>query len=286
MATKGASFGGLGAATTGIGLLANLMPSKFDRSGKHANVPQRVGANIVKYGVAQTNLGLVIINSPKIMQQRYALGSIVAGAGSFIEAFNVPGKSLQTSDVRRFGVGPLLKSVVGSTGQNTTTLTILGDAQGKFYNFYYLWLNSIVRTEGMDKSWESPLNDTYPYEVSYFDQYASTIIMNECNVNMNVVTETSLLGAFPISISEKQMNWNNTGLMSFTVEIAYRYVSIKDVETDVITFERPPVKFSLGIVAALIKAGNAIQLAQSIKSSGGSSAAALVAVGASALSAF
>lgn len=286
MATKGASFGGLGAATTGIGLLANLMPSKFDRSGKYASIPKRVGANIVKYGVAQTNLGLVIINSPKIMQQRYALGSIVAGAGSFIEAFNVPGKSLQTSDVRRFGVGPLLKSVVGSTGQNTTTLTILGDAQGKFYNFYYLWLNSIVRTEGMDKSWESPLNDTYPYEVSYFDQYAATIIMNECNVNMNVVTETSLLGAFPISISEKQMNWNNTGLMSFTVEIAYRYVSIKDVETDVITFERPPVKFSLGIVAALIKAGNAIQLAQSIKSSGGSSAAALVAVGASALSAF
>lgn len=286
MATKGARAAGLGLATTGLGVLANLLPSKFDRSGEVATVPKRIGANIVKYGVAQTNLGLVTINSPKILMTRYSLGSIVSGAGSFIEGFNVPGKSIQTSDVRRFGVGPLLKNPVGSTGQNTTTITVIGDAQGRFYNFYYLWMNSIVRTEGLDKAWTQTLNDAYPYEVSYYDDYATNIVMHECDVRMDIVTETTLIGAFPISISEKQMNWNNTGMMTFTVELAYRYTTIKDVETNVVAFTRPPAKTNIGVVAALIKAGNAIQLAQSIRSSGGSGAAALVAVGASALSAF
>lgn len=286
MATKGARAAGLGLATTGLGVIANLLPSKFDRSGKAASEPKRVGADIIKYGVAQTNLGLVTIPSPKIMQSRYSLGGTVASVGSFVESFNVPGKSIQTSDVRRFGVGPLMKTPVGSTGQNTTTITVIGDAQGRFYNFYYLWLNSIVRTEGLDKAWTQTLNDAYPYEVSYFEDYAANITMHEHNVRMDVVTETALLGAFPISISDKQMNWNNTGMMTFTVEFAYRYITIKDVETNVVAFTRPPAKTNLGIVAALIKAGNAIQLAQSIRSSGGSGAAALVAVGASALSAF
>lgn len=291
MATRGASLGGLGAATTGIGVVANLMPSKFKRTGKHATLPKQVGADIAKYGVAQTNMGFVRIYTPEILKQRYSVGleAMVTGAGSFVEAFNVPGKSIQVSDVRRFGVGPMHKSVVGSTAQNTTTITVLGDAQGKFYNFYYLWMNSIVRFEGMKKAWtdDNIINNTRPYEVSYHRDYASTISMHECNVRMDIVTQTELIGAFPISISEKQMNWNNTGMMTFNVEFAYDYSNIEDVEQKTEGFDEPPLGMpNLGIVAKLIKAGNAIQLARSIRSSGGSGAAALVAVGASAISAF
>lgn len=286
MATRGVSA--LGAITTGVGVAGNalgLFGNKFDRKGQLASTSKNVAAEITKRGVQQSNLGLTMINMPKIMQNRYNLRQTVMGVTNFVEAFNVPGRALQTSEHRRQGVGPMYRMPVGSTAQNTTTLTIISDGEGKFYKFFYLWMSSIVRTEGMKKSWDTPdTHGSFPYEVSYFNEYATTVKFIEADARMDVITETELLGAFPVSVSEKQMNWNNTGLMQFTVEMSYRHVNITDLEKDVLSFKDAPPPNKTGLVATLIKAGNAVQLLRSIKSSGGSTVVGIAAAGASALS--
>lgn len=286
MATRGVSA--LGAITTGVGVAGNalgLFGKKFDRTGTYASLSKNVAADITKRGVQQSNLGLTMISMPKIMQNRYNLRQTVMGVTSFVEAFNIPGRALQTSEHRRQGVGPMYRMPVGSTTQNTTTLTIISDGEGKFYKFFYLWMASIVRTEGMKKSWDTPdTHGSFPYEVAYFNEYASTVKFIEANTRMDVITETELLGAYPVSISEKQMNWNNTGLMQFTVEMAYRHVNVVDLEEKVLTFKDAPPPNKAGLLATLIKAGNAVQLLRSIKSSGGSTVTGIAAAGASALS--
>jgi len=286
MATRGVSA--IGAVTTGVGVVGTalgLFGNKFDRKGEYASLSKSVAAEITKRGVQQSNLGIAMISMPKIMQKRYNLRQTVMSVMNYVEAFNVPGRALQTSEHRRQGVGPMYRMPVGSTTQNTTTLTLISDGEGKFYKFFYLWMASIVRTEGMKKSWDTPdSHGTLPYEVSYFNEYASTVKFIEANTRMDIITETELLGAYPVSISEKQMNWNNTGLMQFTVEMAYRHVNVVDLEEKVLTFKNTATPIKTGLVATLIKAGNAVQLLRSIKSSGGSTVTGIAAAGASALS--
>lgn len=256
-------YAALGAGSTAVGAIGNLFgafSTPKDTSGEWATYPKTSGAHITRFGVQQSNLGMVRCFTPPILKDRYNLDQMMRGVVFFTEAFNSIGHSIQTSEVRRYGTGNMIRMPVGNVNRNNVTITVMSDGEGLMYRLFYAWLNSIVKGD-FKGSWY--MEDSFgvaPYEVSYFEDYRTDMMLYELDPRMNTINEISLLDAYPIGISEKNMNWNGTNIVSFQVELCYRKVHIVDYDKDILKpkpFRRPT---NMNVIGKLIKAMNLIQV--------------------------
>lgn len=261
-------LGALGAAATVGGLISNAFDKKKTK-GARAGLATEIPAEINQYGIQRDNLGVVDCTVPKGMEARYKLPSIVKGIAYRSEQFNVPGVSIQTSDIRRYGIGPTQRMPIGSVNNSTFTLNFIADQQGIYYQYFKAWMDYIVHFDDR----KTPMNvaskfGTFNYEVEYMENYVTDIKLVELDPKYNEITTTTLVDAYPVAIQDKQINWGNSGLMMFTVEFAFAAsdTSYKQLEAG---FAKEVSANGSGIIGNLIKAGNTLQLLSSIKKSGG-----------------
>lgn len=253
----------LNTAMNALGTVAALKSlfgkSTGGASGKLGNFMSEIRAA----GVARTNLFDVEITAPRV-----SAGNATASKLSlFAEAAVLPGRTISTVDITRFGYGPQEKAPY-SMQYNDVTLTFIGDGRGEIYKFFYNWMQGIVRG---DYDVANPAKtDTWgkkAYEVEFKSEYATNISIRQYNEQGDKIITNVLYDAFPISVPDVSLSWSDSSMMQFSVTFAY----LQNVVTDALA----PAAVSKGGIQGLstlqklVKIGTAVQVIQGLKGTRG-----------------
>lgn len=283
-------FNIIGTASTLGGVVSNVMRAgkKKAEGGPNHIWAKEIPTHINSYGIQRDNLGVIICPVPAVLRQRYNNNNEnIVGVTRRTEAYNVPGSIIQTSDSRRYGVGPVSRLPVGTVTNTNFTINFVADQMGLYYQYFVAWMDGIVHYNGRSRASISTADQwgSHFYEVSYFKDYAVDLTLNEMDEKFNTIIETKLVGAYPISISDKAMSWGNSGLVTFNVEFAY---VATDTNINKISnngkLPPPPKARSQGMLGSILKGASIVQAVSSMRGRGGiGNAVGLVAAGASAL---
>lgn len=280
----------LGTATTVGGLLSNALGGgNRATGGEHASWAKQIPQHIKDYGIQRDNLGLIMCPVPKVMRDRYGnANDQIYGVTRRSDSFNVPGTSIPVTDVRRYSTGPSVKVPIGTVNSTNFTINMIADQRGLYYQWMVAWMDGITNFNGRSSRAITQPNTwgSYFYEVNYFTDYSVDLTILEMDEQYNSIIETKLVGAYPVAISDKQINWGSSGLMSFNVEFVYTALDTK-IDKVQPPGTLPPVAApaSSSALGTLLKG---LSIAQALTSMRGKSnigtVAGLVATGASVLS--
>jgi hypothetical protein len=248
---------------TGMNALGTFAVAKSLFGGKSEEAKSKVNrffSEIRASGVARTNLFDVVITPPKMMNGNKTVNKI----SLYAEGASVTGRSIQTADLKRYGIGPQEK-IPYSMQYNDITLTFIGDGKGEVYKFFYNWMQGIVRGDSGVTTYDTEKdgNGKTSYEVEFKSNYATNIIVTTYNEQGDPVLYTRLIGAFPISVPDISLSWSDSGMMQFSVTFAYLQSQLADTET--------PIKVGKGGVEGLsalqklVKIGTAVQAISALK---------------------
>lgn len=147
-----------------------------------------------------------------------------------VEMTTLPGVSLATNEIRRYGVGALeMKPYVSVFAPHD--VTILGDSSGKIHDFFQSWLNLIVNfnsstalkdTDTTNNNAGIIQSNKYWYEVSYKESYQTNLTFVSYDRQGEESIKVHLMQAYPIFLAPVAMSWNSTNnLVRFPISFAY-----------------------------------------------------------------
>jgi hypothetical protein len=183
--------------------------------------------NIDKYGVVQTNKFLVLFNSPAILQgtsiadvSRTTLSSETERMMTFrAESVKVPGIALQSTDINRYGYGPMQKMPFNAAF-TPNSVTFISDKNGEIYKYFYAWIANIFNFSGTTSG---STNIGASYRVEHKDYYTTDLHVYVFDNFGNLVKDIVMYRAFPESMNEITLGWgDNNALMKVTVTFSYR----------------------------------------------------------------
>lgn len=192
-------------------------------------------SNLGPSGVLQTNKFLVGMYSPLIMQNTSINGTSTSDVERLIqfraESVKIPGVTLLTADVNRYGVGTL--QAMPFTAQFTpNTISFISDRNGILYKYFYTWLNSIFDYSGTQLGGSNVINKNPSYRTEYKDNYVTDLHVYIYDNYGNQVQEIVMFKAFPKAVNDISLGWsNNNELLKVTVEFSYRDWSMVGVSS-------------------------------------------------------
>lgn len=170
-----------------------------------------------KSGVMRNNKFLVRIPMPYGMtfartgaNGRSRLEETARHLEVWCESTNIPGVSLSTNEIRRYGYGNVEKKPYVPV-INDVNFSFISDGKGEVWTFFQQWLrmisnydmrNGIIKPTGV-------LGQT-PFELSYKYQYVSDIELFVFDETGKVVLALVLREAYPIFVGDVQLNWGDT----------------------------------------------------------------------------
>ena len=184
-------------------------------------------AEMRKAGVARTNLFEVRIGIPKTLAGSTTDTSKLS---LYAEGAVIPGRTLSTVDIPRFGYGPNDK-IPYSMQFNDVTLQFFGDGQGEIYKFFYNWQHSIVRGDYNVSANVFDRGSKTAFEVEYKDQYKVDIDVVVFNESGDEVLVSKLIDAFPVSVPDISLSWSESSMMQFSVTFAFFQARLENAET-------------------------------------------------------
>ena len=225
--------------------------------------------SVRQFGIEKPSLTYVGFTVPKIFQrektaQIRTLHDKVVSMRA--ERVNQPGVQVMTSGVRRYGVGPVEKKPF-TANFNDINVSFIGDSQGVVHQFFYAWLNGIVRfdaTPGGDSNIDQ--FNKMPFEVEYKTDYGTTIDIIMYDEVQELIGTVRLHNAFPTAVGEIQRDWAGVNdLVRINVAFTYSHWSY---EGDILglkepTREVPASRFSM--FGSLLKGMTALQAISSVK---------------------
>lgn len=202
----------------------------------------RFKSNLDSYGYLKNNIFEVGVQTPNFM-----LGGNLNNNGSFnstrnindmlkfrIDQTSVPGISLLSGDTAIYGVGPTQKMPYGAFFHDIT-FSILLDKKADLWQFWYNWVRYIFEFNGSEASSFNTrpgggdiINSQPRFTTRYKDDYTSTMQIIMYNTTGEVVQRVNLYEAFPSSVREIPLSWNDHGdLLRIAVSITYSNFSIE-----------------------------------------------------------
>lgn len=179
------------------------------------------------------------------------------------ESTNLPGVLLGTSDIRRYGFGPIEKKPFAPIFTDTT-FTFFADASGMVQKFFYKWMNGIVKFDEVHfgPGGEIGFGEVIePFEVNYKNRYATDIIITTVDESNNDIINVRLRDAFPIFMGDISLGWGDTDSISrLPVNFTYYNWKIENININQLQETR-----SQSPLQTLIKAGTAIQTLAMLK---------------------
>lgn len=213
----------------------------------------RLKANIETQGYIKNNAFEVFITPPPILRNTAInnLGTstqttqIINNLRFRIEQVRAPGIALFSSDINRYGVGPTQKTPFSAQFQETT-FSILCDGYGDIWQFWYNWVKGIFDFTGTDSARVGNASRFASYLNEYKTNYSTTMQIVIYDMYGNAINRINLLEAFPTSVREVSLAWNDTqNLMRLAVSIAYtEYTLVGNTLEDTIAQQRPQMRFS------------------------------------------
>lgn len=123
------------------------------------------------------------------------------------ENAQLPGRSIATGDLRIYG--PTEKFPYQSTYEDMTLTFIVG--------------NSMVE-KTLFNEWLDYINPTQNWNFEYKKNYACEIVITQYDLSNNEVHSVKLIDAFPISVSQLDLDWSNDNAYhKLNVTFAYTY---------------------------------------------------------------
>ena len=168
-------------------------------------------------GHLKNNRFAVLVSKPNVLPATF---NDLTSLRFYAESASVPGMALQTAEQRRSGVGNLEKTPWGAAFTDAN-ITFRIDQKTKVWNFFQVWMNAIYN---FDISSIAGRPDTQ-FELSYKEDYTSLIsvfVYNEIDRGATPIITIDLYDAFPVSISDMQMNWGNSDIMRLNVTFNFR----------------------------------------------------------------
>lgn len=195
------------------GLFGNKNNQPLQTQQEYKSVSDSVRSSIRTYGVQKTSMAHVFFPTlPKVLSSP-GNSTLMAGAKMLslatyrADSFTQPGMSIATSEVRRYGVGPVEKKPYAAI-MTDVNMSFIGDSDGALHKFFYMWINSIVNATDLPRGGQQKLSGAYPHEVQYKEDYKMNSIdiytYNEAQFKVGVF---KLYNAFPIFLGEVQRNW-------------------------------------------------------------------------------
>lgn len=212
-------------------------------------------------GLAKSNKFAVQITPPNWMGDVSDSLTIRPGDSAQLrflcDTANLPGKNLTTIDYMPQGFGAVSKIPVGVVHDPLTT-TFFMDGNHMVMKFFQLWMQEIVNT---GSSFDGPLaayKDRTDHEMSYKDNYTTTIILSFISDDGNSVLEYQFKDAYPVQIGAVQLGWEqNDTLAKLPVEFSYTTYTVFHNKLPTTVLSGPAVNLfqrlaQLGTIAGVI----------------------------------
>lgn len=207
-------------------------------------------------GLQRSNHFYVTIPNPKILA-----GDIGPTLLPFLtETANLPGVSLATSEVRRYGIGPIERKPYAPVFVDTQ-MSFYGDASGTVHKFFYKWMTGIVKFDNDPSIGKPGYSGLRPFEVEFKRDYAVDISIITIDEKERKASEFKLFQAYPIAMGDIGMNWGETdGFIKIPVTFTFQRWKRTDISLDL------DEEFSgLSPIQSILKIGSAIQTLASIR---------------------
>jgi hypothetical protein len=185
---------------------------------------EKFNSEISTKGVMRSNRFLASITIPKYLKNDPGL----AKADQITircEQAQLPGMAFATADNVgiRLGYGPMEGVPYGVTFDDVNLVFIL-DAEGKVYEFFYKWVNSIVGFESLGQTKQS-------YEVGYKDYYNADITIDVYDTTQDPesgkkVLSVTMFRAYPKFLPSIDLNWGSESEI-IRLPIQFNYTDFK-----------------------------------------------------------
>lgn len=179
------------------------------------------------------------------------------------ESANLPGIAFATSDIKRYGYGPIEKKPYLPMFTDTT-MTFFADGAGVVQSFFYKWMNGIVKFDGPPYGSVQNIGGTSmaPFEVNYKERYSTDILITTVDELNNDIINVRLTEAFPIFMGDVSLSWNDTDQISrIPVQFTYFNWKIERINVNQI----PSTIGQEGFLQKIIRVGTAVQTLATIR---------------------
>jgi hypothetical protein len=175
----------------------------------------------------------IVFDPPKIFGSELKVSGskkIAALATYRADTFTQPGVSMATTEVKRYGVGPIERKPYLPIFTDQT-FSFINDSDGLIHKFFYLWMNGIVSFDELPRgNSQDDIFQKLPFEVEYKDEYKTTLslyVYNEVQRNVGVI---KLENAYPIFLGDVQRGWaDQNQLVRFPVTFTYSHWRYEDL---------------------------------------------------------
>lgn len=203
--------------------------------------------NLNFFGYIKNNKFEVFVQAPKFLQNKYmkineretSIKDINNLLRFRIDQVRTPSASLLSIDTNRYGIGPSQKMPFNAQYFDTT-FSILLDRNTDLWDFWYNWINGIFIFNGQEPDGNNIFSGgRIPnYTVEYKDEYSTNMMIVIYNDVGETVKTINLYEAFPSSMREIQLAWNdNVNLMRMAITVTYSGYTIvgSNLNSNVIT---------------------------------------------------
>lgn len=274
--------GALGAISAGASILnafgvGSTLKTPSPSQNNFNLLREGILADVRKYGIQKANLGYALIKMPNTLSFVSGTERIILLAQNRADRFPIPSVSLATSDIRRYGIGPIEKKPYLPLFTDVS-IDFIGDNSGNIHKFFYLWMNSIVNFFELPA--ENSKKDSFggtslvsqsnksPFTLEYKQNYATNITLRMFSDNQEKTSDIILENAFPITLSEIQYDWGSENqLVRFTVGFTFTHWTY-NISDPSFGFQIPQVEkssanfdFIYNFLIQLYPAAQAIELA-------------------------
>jgi len=162
------------------------------------------------FGNLLTSVGDVVSAASVTSQLKYRIDQI-----------RVPGVSLMSADVQRYGAGTTQKMPFQSQ-MNEITISMTCDGFGDIWQFWYNWLRGINEFTGTTSSLIGVGTSLPSYTTEYKDNYSTTMEIVIYDPYGLPTIKIDLFEAFPAAIRDIPLSWGDSGnLMSLNVTLSF-----------------------------------------------------------------
>lgn len=169
-------------------------------------------AGVSKNGIMRNNKFLVRMTYPAGFVGRSDLINSIRNLEFWCDSAVIPGVSMQTTQIRRYGYGVAEKRPV-TPAFNNVSLTFISDGKGEMHKYFHNWMMSINNynlSDGDLSNYKSSRSGGRTYELAYKDSYVSNITISVFDETQKEIVKVILRDAFPTDLGDIQLNWNDT----------------------------------------------------------------------------
>lgn len=252
----------LGTYAAGKSLLAGSVKSRSATDNNYQNFLTELRTN----SIGRTNYFDVRITPPRVLIGDRA--KVAPKLSLYAEGAPLPGISLQTDELKRFGIGPIEKYPY-SLQTNSISLNFIGDGKGEIYKFFYNWIQNIVRGDttviASGQAQGLSENGLAPYEVEFKNEYIVPIDLFVYNESYETILHYTLRDAFPVRIPDVSLSWSNdNSIMQFAVDFEFLQSQLVNSEEPFKASEKSGIG-KLNPLQQLVKIGTAVQALASLR---------------------